>query len=51
MQDKLKHSREIEAVYLEFMQEAVPNSRERSLALTNLQQARMWINEAISKEG
>jgi hypothetical protein len=25
----------------------IPNSRERALAITNLQQSRMWVNAAI----
>lgn len=51
MKEKLTLSRQHEAAFLDFMVEAVPEGRERSLAVTKLQEARMWINEAISKFG
>lgn len=30
-----------------FIEDSIPNSRERSLALTNLEQSMMWVGKAI----
>jgi hypothetical protein len=40
----------IKAAYDVIVQD-VPSNRERSLAITNLQQARMWVNAAILEIG
>ena len=37
--------------YAMFLQEACPASRELSIALTNLEQAVMWANAAIARQG
>jgi hypothetical protein len=43
--------REAARVYAEAILRDCPDSRERSLALTNLEQSVMWANAAIARDG
>lgn len=43
--------REAAAILEKILLEVAPDSRERSLALTSLEQAIMWANKGISRHG
>lgn len=43
--------RKIAHDYAEYLQERCPQSRELSLALTNLEQTVMWANASIARNG
>ncbi len=45
--EKIKHIREACEVLGNIFEKVIPDSRERSLALTNLEQAAFWANRAI----
>ena len=47
--EKYEAIRSLAKAMAEFMEEVVPDSRERSLAFTNLEQAVMWANAAIAR--
>ena len=47
--DKYQAIRDLAKTLAHFIDETCPDSREKSLAITNLEQAVMWANAAIAR--
>lgn len=47
--DRYQDIRERGLAFAEFVNQSVPDSREKALALTNIEQAVMWANAGIAR--